>query len=108
MRKKEKKIWEREQATAQAIVVRQQAAKVLQVLPAVQVAPAAPAAPEVVILPSISKSKPNAKKCSICYRKIEAGDVSTKCDQKWCRFVCCATEACVNCMTIHKQNAHKE
>ena len=66
MRKKEKKIWEREQATAQAIVVRQQAAKVLQVLPAVQVvpavqvAPAAPAAPEVVILPSISKSKPNA------------------------------------------------
>ena len=66
MRKKEKKIWEREQATAQAIVVRQQAAKVLQVAPAVQVAPAAPAAPEVVIHqasanPSlISKSVPYA------------------------------------------------
>jgi hypothetical protein len=107
MRKKEKNIWEREQATAQAIVVRQQAAQVLQVLPAVQVlqvlpavqvAPAAQAAPEEVILPGIRKSKPNVKKCAICYREIEAGDVFTKCKFKRCRSVCCATEACVNCM----------
>ena len=87
MRKKEKNIWEREQATAQAIVVRQQAAKVLQVAPAVQVAPAAPAAPEEVILPCIRKSKPNVKKCAICYREIKAGDVFTKCKFKRCRFV---------------------